>query len=170
MIRFYKTFNFTIPAVAGDAQPVDLVPNFGNFFGMLAPEFFIEGNSDLLEGIGLESNAFLQSYRVTFQGAIGLRPSSAAMVNGRNQIEVLTAGKAPGQIPIFWLDSEYHDLMLSLITDPYSTSDTHAPQVSYNPPTDPIVLYLDTRNIQPLYLGQSATCVLELVFTNQSIV
>jgi hypothetical protein len=167
MIKFYKTLSFTIPAAALDNQSVELTPDNGKYFGLLAPEFLVQDVVDLAKGIGPESNAVLESYRISFPGAVGLRPGSEAMANGENQIICLLQGRQPGQFPLFWVDQELTRLNLEMYRDPILTNAEHAPFLAYNPPTNNIFLSLDTRNLQPLYLGQNATCLIELNFTNR---
>ena len=167
MIKFYKTLSFTLPAIAADNQPVQLVPDLGNYFGILAPEFLVQGNSDLLTGLGLESNAVLSSYRLSFPGAVGLRPGSGAMAAGNNQIQISIPGRDPGLVSLFWIDQEPQPLDLDIIRAQFSLGQEHAPQVVYNLPADPITLFVDTRNLQPLYLGAAAFCLIELTFTNR---
>ena len=168
MIRFYKTFSFVIPATAADNNAVLATPDNGTYFGVISPIYSPQDTIDPIHGLGFNGNAFLSGYQFSFPGAQGLRVGSGAMKNYPNSLRLQMANREPNDFQIFFNDETFKQTDLELVLpNPIIILPENAPRCLLSMGT--FGFHVDTRNVQPIYLGANASVLVELIFTNKLV-
>lgn len=161
-----------MPATAADNNPVNATPDDGSFFGILSPEFKPQDSIDLTIGLGTQGNAFLTGYRFSFPGAQGLRIGSESIKNGANYLRLQMANREPNDYRIFFIDEEFKTTDLELLVNGILTPQ-NSPHCLLTPfpgfPVGAFSFFVDSRNVQAIYLGAPASVLVELEFTNRLV-